>query len=324
MKIVFMGTPDFAVPVLEALLRDGQQVSLVVTQPDRARGRGREVLKTPVKQCAEKWGIPVFQPERVKRPEAVQRLREEHAEMIVVAAFGQILSQEILDLPRYGCINVHASLLPKYRGAAPIQWAVINGERESGVTIMQMDAGLDTGDILAQEKVILAPKETGESLYQRLSALGGELLIKTLPSIVDGSAVHIAQRNEESCYAGMLKREMGNLVWEESAAKLERLIRGLNSWPGAYTFLRGKTLKLWDADVIPALPETVLQNEKQDAAPGTILGSDKNYIYVLTGDGILRLSEVQLEGHRRMAVHDFLLGERIRPGEQLTRERENR
>ena len=324
MKILFMGTPDFAVPVLEALLRDGQQVSLVVTQPDRARGRGREVLKTPVKQCAEKWNIPVYQPERVKRPEAVQRLREEHADMIVVAAFGQILSQEILDLPRYGCINVHASLLPKYRGAAPIQWAVINGEKESGVTIMQMDAGLDTGDILAQEKVTLAPKETGESLYEKLSALGGELLIRTLPAIADGTAVHTVQREEESCYAGMLKREMGNLVWDGSAAKLERLIRGLNSWPGAYTFLRGKSLKLWDADVIPALPETVLQNGQQGAAPGTILGSDKNHIYVLTGDGILQLNEVQLEGHRRMAVHDFLLGERVCPGEQFTRERENR
>lgn len=324
MKIVFMGTPDFAVPVLDALMENGQQVSLAVTQPDRARGRGRGVVKTPVKICAEKWNIPVYQPERVRTPEAVERLRRENADMFVVAAFGQILPKEVLDMPRLGCINVHASLLPKYRGAAPIQWAVINGEKESGVSIMQMDEGIDTGDILAQERVELAPKETGESLYEKLAALGGKLLVKTLPSIEDGTAPHIIQRDQKTEYARMLQREMGDIRWQEPAEALERLIRGLNSWPSAYTFLRGKSLKLWDADVCRELPEGVrgradAGNPDNPPEPGMIIATERDHIYVMTGDGILKLNEVQLEGHRRMPVHDFLLGEPVQPGELLKR-----
>lgn len=308
MKIVFMGTPDFAVPVLEALVGDGQQVSLVVTQPDRVKGRGREVAMSPVKQCALAHDIPVFQPLRVKTPEAVERLRQEQPDIIVVAAYGQILSTEILTMPRYGCVNVHASLLPKYRGAAPIQWAVINGEKKSGVTIMQMDAGLDTGDIILQEEVELAPKETGESLYEKLSSMGGPLLLKAMKQIEEGTATREKQSDAVSTYARILKREMGLIRWDSSAVSIERLIRGMNSWPSAFTHFHGKLLKIWDADVL---------TKKAAGAPGTIIGKDKEAIYVNTGDQILALKEVQLEGKKRMLVKDFLLGCDIKDGDVL-------
>ncbi len=308
MKVVFMGTPDFAVPVLEALVADGQQVSLVVTQPDRVKGRGREVAMSPVKQCALVHDIPVFQPQRVKTPEAVERLRQEQPDIIIVAAYGQILSTEILTMPKYGCVNVHASLLPKYRGAAPIQWAVINGEKKSGVTIMQMDAGLDTGDIILQEEIELDPKETGESLYEKLSAMGGPLLLKAMKQIEEGTATREKQSDAVSTYARILKREMGLIRWDSSAVSIERLIRGMNSWPSAFTHFHGKLLKIWDADVVL---------KKASGTPGMITGSDKEAIYVNTGDQILALKEVQLEGKKRMPVKDFLLGCDIKDGEIL-------
>ncbi len=308
MKIVFMGTPDFAVPVLEALVGDGQQVSLVVTQPDRVKGRGREVAMSPVKQCALAHDIPVFQPLRVKTPEAVERLRQEQPDIIIVAAYGQILSTEILTMPRYGCVNVHASLLPKYRGAAPIQWAVINGEKKSGVTIMEMDAGLDTGDIILQEEVELAPKETGESLYEKLSSMGGPLLLKAMKQIEEGTATREKQSDAVSTYARILKREMGLIRWDSSAVSIERLIRGMNSWPSAFTHYHGKLLKIWDADVL---------TKKAAGTPGSIVGTDKEAIYVNTGDQILALKEVQLEGKKRMLVKDFLLGCDIKDGDVL-------
>lgn len=308
MKVVFMGTPDFAVPVLEALVGDGQQVSLVVTQPDRVKGRGREVAMSPVKQCALAHDIPVFQPQRVKTPEAVDVLRREQPDIIIVAAYGQILSTEILTMPRYGCVNVHASLLPKYRGAAPIQWAVINGEKKSGVTIMQMDAGLDTGDIILQEEVELAPKETGESLYEKLSAMGGPLLLRAMKQIEEGTATREKQSDAVSTYARILKREMGLIRWDSSAVSIERLIRGMNSWPSAFTHFHGKLMKIWDADVLP---------KKATGTPGSIIGKDKEAIYVNTGDQILALKEVQLEGKKRMLVKDFLLGCDIKDDETL-------
>ena len=323
MKIVFMGTPDLAAEVLDTMMKNGCEVTLAVTQPDRPKGRGRGVIKTPVHECADKWGIPVFSPDKVKKPEAVARLREEAPDLIVVAAFGQILSKEILEMPKYGCVNVHASLLPKYRGAAPIQWAVINGEEKSGVTIMQMDEGLDTGDILLQEEIELTPEETGESLYNKMAALGGELLVKTLPLIEEGKLTPVRQDDSKSCYASMLKKEMGNIDWTMPAQKIERLVRGLNSWPGAYTFLHGKMLKIWGASVVsdpgfqgpagadPALPEE----------PGTVAGTDRKAIYVYCGEGILSLNEVQYEGKKRMAVQAFLLGTKVERGTKLTRER---
>ncbi|NLC74134.1 MAG: methionyl-tRNA formyltransferase [Clostridiales bacterium] len=306
MKIIFMGTPDYAVATLNSLMEAGADVSLVVTQPDREKGRGRGITKTPVKTCAEKWNIPVFQPSRIRDPEAVMRLRDEKPDLMIVAAFGQILSQEILDIPPKGCVNVHASLLPKYRGAAPIQRAVLDGASESGVTIMQMDAGIDTGDILFQESVTLDPEETGQSLYDKLAGLGGKLLVEHLSDIELGNFIPVKQIDEESSYAKMLNKDMGAVNWNASAVCIERLIRGMNPWPGAYTRFRNKTLKLWAAEVVP---------EKTGRTPGTVLGADRDRIYVATGDGMLALTDIQLEGKKRMNVREFLLGCQISAGE---------
>ena len=324
MKIVFMGTPDLAAEVLETMMKNGCEVTLAVTQPDRPKGRGKSVIKTPVHECADRWGIPVFSPVRVKRPEAVERLREEAPDLIVVAAFGQILSKEILDLPRLGCINVHASLLPAYRGAAPIQWAVINGEEKSGVTIMQMDEGLDTGDILLQEEIPLAADETGESLYNKMAALGGKLLVQALPMIEQGTLTPIKQDDAASCYAPMLRKEMGNIDWTMPAVQIERLVRGLNSWPGAYTFMNGKMLKIWGVEVCGEAVCAVAGAAGAGAGaaePGTVVGTDKKKIYVACGEGILALTEVQYEGKKRMNTQAFLLGAKVEPGQKLTGER---
>lgn len=311
MKIIFMGTPDLAAQVLEALVRDGQDICLAVTQPDRMKGRGRKVIMTPVKECALSRGIPVFQPEKVKDPDAVARLKEEKPDLIVVAAFGQILSQEVLDIPKYGCVNVHTSLLPKYRGAAPIQWAIINGEKKSGVTIMQMDAGLDTGDILLQEETELAPDETAGSLTDRLAKMGGDLLIKALPMIEAGTLHPVVQRDKPTTYAKMLHKDMGDLDWEKPAEELGRLVRGLNPWPCAYTYYNGKLLKIWKSEVV--------QEGTGDARPGTVTKVTKDSIFVATGNGTLALEEVQLAGKKRMPVQAFLLGCHVKAGDRFDR-----
>ena len=303
-----MGTPDFAVPVFNELIRAGEEVVLAVTQPDRKSGRGKESTPPPVKRAAAAAGVPVFQPEKIRTDEAYAVLQEARPDLMVVAAFGQILPQRVLDLPRLGCVNVHASLLPKYRGAAPIQWAVINGEKESGITIMQMDAGLDTGDILLQEKVELDPEETGESLYEKLSAMGGRLLVKALPSIEDGTIQRIPQKDEDSTYAGMLKKEMGRIDFSLPAAQIERLVRGLNSWPSAYTFHNGRQLKIWRARVLPGTA---------DAEPGRIVQVTKKSAVVACGTDCLELVEVQAEGKKRMDISQFLLGNALHEGEML-------
>jgi methionyl-tRNA formyltransferase len=264
------------------------------------------VIKTPVHECADKWGIPVFSPVRVKRPEAVERLREEAPDLIVVAAFGQILSKEILDLPKYGCVNVHASLLPRYRGAAPIQWAVINGEEKSGVTIMQMDEGLDTGDMLLKEEVVIESKETADTLFDKLMECGARLIVKALPLIEEGKLVPEKQDDTKTCYAKMLKKEIGRLNFEMGAKEMERLIRGVNPWPGAYTTYKGKTLKIWGADV-----------SEGKGKPGTVAYVSKDEIGVCTADGVIVFTEVQLEGKKRMPVKDFLLGNAVNVGETL-------
>ena len=245
MRIVFMGTPDFAVGALRAIVEAGHQVVAVVTQPDKPKGRSKELQITPVKACALEYGIPVFQPVKIRLPEAVEQLRTYEADVFVVAAFGQILSEEILSMPRYGCINIHASLLPKYRGAGPIQWAVIDGEKETGITIMQMDKGIDTGDILLQKTVPIDAHETGESLFAKLEKTGAELIVEALPKIERGELKPVRQQEEKASYAKMLDKSMGEINWQESAQKLDCLIRGLISWPGAYTHYRGKTLKIW-------------------------------------------------------------------------------
>ncbi len=299
MKIIFMGTPDFSVGTLEALIAAGHEIVLAVTQPDKPKGRGKAVQFPPVKEAALAHGIEVFQPRRVREPECVEYLRKFEADIIVVVAFGQILPKEILNMPPFGCVNVHASLLPKYRGAAPIQWAVINGEKVFGVTTMRMDEGLDTGDMILQEKVVLDPKETGGSLFEKLSRVGAQLCVKTLAAIEEGTAVYTPQDHSQATKVGMISKKFGLIDWNQPAERLECLIRGLNPWPSAYTKLNGKTFKIWDADVFC---------ENTDKVPGTVTEVVKDAISVQTGDGILILREVQLEGKKRMACGDFLRG----------------
>lgn len=319
MKIVFMGTPDFAVSALEAILEAGHQVKAVVTQPDKPKGRGKALQVTPVKACALEHGIPVFQPVKVREKEAVETLRSYGADVFVVAAFGQILSEEILTMPKYGCVNIHASLLPKYRGAGPIQWAILNGEEKTGVTIMQMDRGIDTGDMLMKTEVVIDPRETGDSLHDKLAEAGAKLIVEALPKIERGELIPEKQRDEDSCYAKMLHKSMGQIDWRLSAKKLDCLIRGLLSWPGAYTGFRGKNLKIWEAEAVSTDRFALWQEtaEAVDVAPGMVVGVEKEAFYVAAGEGVLKILAVQPEGKKRMAVKDFLLGYQIRNGEQL-------
>ena len=309
MNIVFMGTPDFAVGALEAIIEAGHRVVAVVTQPDKPKGRGKEIQMTPVKECAVAHGIPVFQPVKVKDAEAVDMLRSYDADIFVVAAFGQILSEEILVMPKYGCVNIHASLLPKYRGSAPIQWAIINGESVSGVTIMQMDKGIDTGDMLMKAEVAIEPGETGDSLHDKLAAAGAKLIVEALTKIEGGDVTPVKQNDEEACYAKMLQKSMGKIDWQKSAQELDRLIRGLISWPGASTVYRGKTLKIWK--------EETAHTDAGGSEPGTVVLVEKEAFYVQTGNGCLKILEVQPEGKKRMAVRDFLLGYQVKEGEIL-------
>ena len=310
MKIIFMGTPDFAVGTLRSLAEAGHEITLVVSQPDKPKGRGHAMVPTPVKVVAEELGIPVFQPVKIR--EAKDVLEKTEADVCVVAAFGQIIPASILHMKKYGCINVHASLLPKYRGAAPIQWAVIDGEKESGVTIMQMDEGLDTGDMLAKVIVPLDEKETGGSLFDKLSEAGGRLCVETLAKLEKGEITPEKQGESPTAYASMLDKKMGNIDWNKSAVVIERLVRGLNPWPSAYTHLDGKTLKIWRCDV---LPQSASKGES-----GEILEVTKDAIHVQTGDGILVLREIQLAGKARMDAGAFLRGYKVVPGTVLSAE----
>ena len=310
MKVVFMGTPDFAVGALEAIIRAGHEVVAVVTQPDKPKGRSGQMQFSPVKECALKYGLPVFQPERIKRPEAVEVLRGYDAQIFVVAAFGQIVSREILDMPPFGCINIHASLLPKYRGASPIQQAVLDGEKVSGVTIMQMEDGIDTGDILYQKEITLDPKETGASLFDKLAQLGAEAIVEALPLLQAGKLTPVKQDESKATHVRMISKSDGLIDWSESSEVIERKIRGLNSWPSDYTYYKGKQLKIWDGDVLSIAA-------KGDAEPGRIVGVDKQTILVQTGAGVLAIRELQLEGKKRMKTHDFLLGYPVCAGEIL-------
>lgn len=304
-----MGTPDFSVGSLEALYEAGHEIVLVVTQPDKEKGRGKAVSFTPVKECAIAHNTPVFQPVKIKTPEAVAELKKYDADLFVVVAFGQILSSEILNMPKYGCINVHASLLPKYRGAAPIQWCIIDGETETGVTIMQMNEGLDTGDMISKVVVPITDTETGESLHDKLAQAGAKLLVETIPTIEDGTCVREPQTNENTCYARMLTKDLGKIDFTRSAKELDRLIRGLNSWPSAYTSYKGKNLKIWEAAPIG--------NGAEPGRCGTITAIGKDFIDVQTGDGILRITSLQLEGKKRMSAGDFLRGCHMEEGEVL-------
>ena len=306
MRVVFMGTPDFAVGTLEALLEAGHEVAAVVTQPDKPKGRGKTLMPTPVKEAALARMIPVLQPKKVREPEFVETLRKIGPDVIVVAAFGQIISKEILEMPRYGCINVHASLLPAYRGAAPIQWAVINGDKESGVTIMRMNEGLDTGDMIDKVVVPLDENETGGSLFDKLSAAGAKLCAEVLEKLENGTAVFEKQPELSTTdYAAMIDKKMGKINWERPAKEIEQLIRGLNPWPSAYTFMKGKSLKLWTASVV---------YEEREAVPGEIVEIGKEGILVKTGEGLLLIRELQLEGKKRRDTAAFLRGYTVDKG----------
>lgn len=322
MNIIFMGTPDFAVNTLHALVEAGHNVVLAVTQPDRPKGRGGEMTPPAVKVAAEELGIMVYQPESVKDPGVIAELKEINADIFVVAAFGQILPKELLETPKYGCINVHASLLPKYRGAAPIQWAILNGDAYTGVTIMQMGEGLDDGDIIMQEKVEISAEETGGSLFDKLAVVGGNLCCMALTAIEHGVAERVPQDGAKATKVGMIKKELGKIDFTRPAEEICRYVRGLNPWPSTFTQFGGRTLKIWKAEEAP-LTRGLIKNESingrpaDQVAPGTVVYADDNQMVVMTGDGYLSLKEVQLEGKRRMEIADFLHGNGITAGEML-------
>ncbi len=307
MRVIFMGTPDFAVPVLEAIIQAGHTVIGVYTQPDKPKGRGKSMQYTPVKEKALEHQIPVYQPVRVREPEVIEEIRNLQPDIIIVVAFGQILPEELLAIPPYGCVNVHASLLPKYRGAAPIQRVIMDGEKESGVTTMYMAKGLDTGDMIEQLVVPIDAKETGGSYHDKLAEAGARLCISTMEKIEAGTAPRIPQDDSRSCYAHMLKKSMGELDFEQPAEVLERLVRGLNPWPSAYTQLQGKNLKIYEADVVE-IPEN------QQREPGMITAVDKKSFTIQCNPGGLRVTQLQLEGKKRMNTDAFLLGFTVEEG----------
>ena len=318
-----MGTPDFSVPVLTAMKEAGHDMLAAVTQPDKPKGRGKEMQMTPVKAKALELGIPVLQPKKVRDPEFVEQLRELKPDVMVVVAFGQILTKEVLEVPKYGCINVHASLLPMYRGAAPIQYVILNGEKETGVTTMFMDEGLDTGDMLLKTVVPITADETGGTLHDKLSAAGAELLIRTLEQLESGTLQRIPQTGE-TCYVGTLKKSMGEMDWSRPAEELERQVRGLNPWPSAYTFLNGKTLKIWKAEVLHTEAVSSQEAEGSEAPAdrkscGSVTVISRDSIQVQTGDGILAIRELQLEGKKRMTADAFLRGYPVEAGTILGR-----
>lgn len=326
MKIIFMGTPDFSVGTLEALIEAGHEVCLVVTQPDKPKGRGKEMQPTPVKAAAMQHGIPVYQPKQIRDSECVEELRKYQADVMVVIAFGQILPKSILEMTPYGCINVHASLLPKYRGAAPIQWAIINGESVTGVTTMQMDEGLDTGDMIQKTEVEITPDETGESLHDKLAAAGAALCVETLKAVETHTATFEKQGESPTAYARMLDKKLGNIDWSRSAVEIERLVRGLNSWPSAYTHWDGKVMKIWKAKAEPGAgvqaggTETEkFQGESQTVA-GTVVAVEKDSFTVQTGEGRLKVLQLQIPGKKRMDADAFLRGYSLKPGTVFTTE----
>lgn len=310
MRIVFMGTPDFAVGSLQALCESGKhEILAVVTQPDRPKGRGNKLLQTPVKEYAMAQGLTVYQPQKVKTPEFVELLHELQPELIVVAAFGQFLSKEILELPKYGCINVHASLLPKYRGAAPIQYAIIKGEKESGVTIMQMDIGMDTGAMLDKVVVPIAENTTMGELHDALREQGAALLLQVIDKIAAGTAVAEPQDNEQATYATLLDRSMEHIDWSKTAQEVHNLIRGFNPAPSTFTKLpNGKSLKIWGSK---------MTDKSSAAAAGTVIETGKHSFFVACGEGVLEITEVQPESKKRMPAQVFLNGRGVQEGDLL-------
>lgn len=306
-RTVFMGTPEFALPTLEGLIAAGVDLCGVYTQPDRAKGRGKKLAPPPVKVLAERHGMPVYQPLKLRDPAVVEQLKELAPDLIVVVAYGQILPKSVLEIPRYGCINVHASLLPRYRGAAPINKAVMDGEQETGVTTMYMDVGLDTGDMLVKRITPIGFEETAGDLHDRLALLGREAMEETLCLLCEGTLKGEPQDDEQSTYAPMLKKEDGLIDWQKSALEIHNQIRGLDPWPGAFTSLEGKTLKLFQT-----LPEKGAVGE-----PGTVLSADDKGIRIVCGEGVLLVRALQLAGKKRLPSSDFLRGAPLPPGTRL-------
>ena len=308
LKIAFFGTPEFAVPALQKLIDRGEDIMAVVTQPDRAVGRGQQVKLTPVKQLALTYALAVLQPERVRQPEFLEAFRQLKCDLAVVVAFGQIFPQALLDIPPYGFINVHSSLLPAYRGAAPINWAIINGETETGATIMQLDAGMDTGAILLQERLPIQPDDTAQTLHDRLARLGAQLLGKALDELRQGLWQPRAQDGSQATYAALMKKDDGLIDWTRDSRSLVNQVRGMTPWPGCFSFIDGKILKIHRAAAL---------EKKHGHQPGMVMAADAEGIEVAAGSGSVLLREVQLEGKKRMEARDFLKGFRLKAGSRL-------
>ncbi|MBR3888128.1 MAG: methionyl-tRNA formyltransferase [Clostridia bacterium] len=304
MNIVFMGTPDFAVESLKKLYESGHNILAVISQPDRKAGRGMNVVPTPVKEYAESKGLKVYQPERIRKDEElIQKIKDMKPDVIVVVAFGQILPQEVLDIPKYGSINVHGSLLPKYRGAAPIQWSVINGDTVTGITTMMMDAGMDTGDMLEKYEVEIDDNDTYGTLYEKLKVAGGKAIVKTLEKVAEGSVSRVKQ-GDDFTMAPMIEKEMGEIDWNKSSKEIRNLIRGFNPMPGAYSYVGEERIKVWTAELTDQVAE--------EAVPGDIIvASEKNGLLVKTGDGVLELTEIQMPNQKRMTAKEYLRGHKL-------------
>ena len=318
MNLIFLGTPDFSVKALENILNSRHRVLAVVTQPDKPVGRGGAVCFSPVKKCALERGVKIFQFDKIRAPEAVAELKALNPDIMVTCAFGQILSREVLDVAPHGVINVHASLLPKYRGAAPIQWAVINGDKKTGVTIMQTEEGVDTGDIILSRETEIYPDETAGELFDRLSVLGAELIVEALNEIEDGRATFTKQNEAISSHVKMLKKQDGLLDFNKNSETLKNFVRGMNPWPCAFTFYKGKTLKVFKAQPLTAGNFAFDEAARLDFSSGSVVTADrKNGLTVKTAGGALRLCEIQTEGGKRMSDIDFLLGHVVKPGEIL-------
>jgi len=308
LRIIFMGTPDFAAATLRALIKGPDEVVAVVTQPDRAKGRGKKMSSPPAKVLAESLDIPVLQPTKIKTADFRNGLLTYRPDLIVVAAYGRILPKALLELAPLGCINVHGSLLPQYRGAAPIQWSVINGDQETGVTIIQMNEGMDTGDILLQEAIQTKPDETAGSLFDKLAALGGTTLLKAIKGLQDGTIIPVSQNHDLATIAPMLKKDDGLIDWQKDAKEIECLIRGLDPWPSAFSFIDSKRLRLFKPEVL---------HKDSNAQPGTILQADKRGLLISCGQNSLLIREIQPEGKKRMSVESFICGHQIPVGTSL-------
>lgn len=306
MKIIFMGTPDFAAASLEALIASRHEIQAVVTQPDKPKGRKGELTPSPVKVIAKREGIKVYQPLKVRDEEFVKTLRAYNPDVIVVVAFGQIIPLSILKMPKFGCVNIHGSMLPKYRGAAPIQWAVLDGEKETGITTILMDEGIDTGDILLKKTIQIDTDETSGSLFDKLMALGAETILETLDELEKGNLTPTKQGESPTAYAKMLTKAMGLIDFTKSAKELDCFVRGMDPWPSAYTLLSGKTLKLWKVRAVEG-----------SGKAGSVIGIDKESFTIACGEGAIEVLEVQLEGKKRMSAGDFLKGSTLNIGQEL-------